>query len=141
MRRFLLLSFALLAMTVVFGQPGVSDSVSIKYYLTPARNFQQDVMPSFAAYLKVNGRKYYLQRVMSNTQKGDVAPDIVYNKKAKRNEYHLKTWYAGGGTDFKAYVSGSKDTKTASVLVYAMDLDEQVPISKQKWRLIKAVKL
>ncbi len=138
MKKLLLFAIGFVTTTFVYGSKLPSDSVSIKYYLTPARNYQE-TMPSFALFIKINDKKYYLQRVMLNSKKGDAAPDIVYNKKKKRSEYLLKTWFAGAGANFKAYVTGSKETSTATVMVYVQDIEEQAPDSK--WRLIKAVKL
>lgn len=141
MKQLTFLLLTILSITTVVTQAQTTqDSISIKYFLSPAKGYEKDIMPKYKAYIKINGKKYDLKTtVMINTAAGDQAPEIVYNKKAKRNEYLLKTWFAGGGTNFKAYISGSKASNTATVNVYAQDLDEQAPASK--WRLVRAVKL
>lgn len=139
MKKLLLSAIATIILGLAYSQDPSADSVSIKYYLSHARNYQKDIRPSFAAFIKVNAKKYYLERVMINTRAGEIIPEVVYNKRAKRREYFLKTWYAGVGTNFKAYVTGTKATHTETVMVYAQDLDEKV--KDGKWRLVKAVKL
>ncbi|MFN8243540.1 MAG: hypothetical protein U0X40_05745 [Ferruginibacter sp.] len=133
---FLLLSFLA---GITLGQ-AKTDPLAIKYYLVPAKDYQQDLQPNFRAWILVGAKRYDLKTTVSiNTRAGEINPEIIYNKKLHRNEYWLKTWFAGGGTNFKAWISGSKVSNTASVLVYAQDLDEQAPATK--WRLVKAIKL
>lgn len=142
MKKTILSVLAIVVMTFAFGQSNHADSLAINYYLSPTKNFREDVMPEFAAYIKVNGKKYNLNTIVDiNTKAGDIKPEIVYNKKARRNEYLLKTWFAGAGTNFKAYTTGSKEAKTASLLVYKQEVAEEVRLEDSKWKLVKAIKL
>lgn len=139
MKKIIFLFLAVLAFGMARSQQK-ADSVSIKYLLVKTKDYQPDIQPNFRTWILVGGKKYDLKTTVSiNTSPGEVNPEIEYNKKARRNEYWLKTWFAGGGTNFKAFISGSKAANTASLMVYAQDLDEQAPASK--WRLVKAIKL
>ncbi len=131
---------AVISLQFVFAQAVPADTVSIKYFLSPAKDYQEDLMPRFNLYIIVNNKKTNLKlRVMENSPAGEIDPEIIYNKKAKRNEYLLKTWFAGGGTNIKSWVTGSRKAKNLSVVIYSQDVDEQAPASK--WKLVKTIKL
>ena len=140
MKKILLPILATLFMSATFCQKKTLDPISLLYVLTPTAKYQKDVLPQFEVSLKLNNKKYNLHQVVTtNARAGDVIPDTVYNRKKRRNEYMLKTWFAGGGTNFKAYIAGSKAAGVASIMVYAQKVEEQVADSK--WRFIKAIKL
>ena len=140
MKRILLPILATLFMSAAFCQKKTLDPISLLYVLTPTAKYKKDILPQFEVSLKLNNKKYNLHQVVTtNSKAGDIIPDTVFNRKNKRNEYMLKTWFAGGGKNFKAYIAGSKAAGIASIMVYVQSVEEQVADSK--WRLIKAIKL
>ena len=140
MKKVFLAILATVILSTAFCQKKRFDPISLLYVLTPTAKYKKDVLPQFSVSVKLNNKIYSLHQVVTtNAKAGDIIPDTVYNRKKKRNEYMLKTWFAGGGTNFKAYIAGSKAAKDASIMVYAQSVDEQVADSK--WRLVKAIKL
>ena len=141
MKKTLLALLSSLFMSLAIGQATNGDSVKITYYFKADTKYQKDVLPACSLFLKLDKKKYLLGHVNYNDDLGDAQPTISYNKKAKRNEYIIKIWWAGTGTDYKAYTTGTREAHTHTVMVYAMDRDEMIPVNKEKWRLVKAIKL
>ncbi len=141
MKKTILVVLTTLFITLAMGQVAPGDSVSISYFFKADLKYKKDVNPVCALYLKVDKKKYLLGHVTYNDDLGEARPVVSYNRKAKRNEYEIKTWWAGAGTDYKAYTTGTREAHTHTVMVYAMDMDEMTPVNKEKWRLVKAIKL
>lgn len=140
MKRLSLAILAILATTAIFCQKKTLDPISLLYVLTPTAKYKKDINPQFSVAIKINSKKYSLhETIVDNRNAGVIVPDTVYNRSKNRNEYMLKTWFAGGGKNFKAYIAGSKHVQNSSIMVYVQDVDEQVTTSK--WRLVKAIKL
>lgn len=140
MKKLFLVLLAAISLQFVFAQSAITDTVKVKYFLTPAKDYQEDVMPRFNLSVIVNNKKTNLKlMVMENSPAGEIEPEILVNTKAKRTEYLLKTWFAGGGINVKAWVTGSRKAKNLSLVVYRQDVDEQAPASK--WKLIKTIRL
>ena len=140
MKKLFLAILATLTMATAFCQKKTIDPISLLYVLTPTAKYKKALLPQCSVSLKINGKKYPLREIITdNRSTGDIIPDTVYNRKQKRYEYMMKTWFAGGGKNFKAYIAGSKHVKNASIMVFVQDVEELV--ANSKWRLVKAIKL
>ena len=140
MKKAFLAILAMVTMFAAFCQKNKLEPISLLYVLTPTVNYKKNLLPQFSVAIKINNKKYSLHEAITDNKKaGDIIPDTVYNRKMDRNEYMLKSRFAGAGKNFKAYIAGSKHVKNASIMVYVQEVEEKVADSK--WRFIKAIKL